>query len=478
MIPNSAIPQYLTDLPARDLFNGAPLDAGFNGGWQVIDFDRVRDAVNLDYYFNKMNPGDQPGNYLNTYSPRILTEDTTSGYLMADGRQPIFGKELRFNVGVRYTETTQSVAGIVNDFLVGGGNRTAPTTTSDNDEWLPSANFAYLLTDKLVLRGAAARTITRPNPADLAPTFGLSLDGDIFTRGNPGLAPFYANNFDLGVEWYPSSRMVLSLNLWAKEVFDYPATIDTITPFTDTGLIFARLSARQQTGITNLGGGDPNAAQLIVRQKLNSEMVVNLFGQEFQWIQPLDFLVKGLGFNGNVTHISQSLSGTVPPSVNPKSLISGLAPWTYNATVYYERPGGFSARLSYTHRDANLTTVCPCNNIPGDLYTTATDYMDAQVDFPFPRYERLKFTVQAQNLLSRCSSIVTRTADRCLMAQPMRAAPSWSVCGPTFKTPSGRRQSAAHFFVNSKVVLESAHAGLNRARFAGDAERLSAFDAY
>ena len=399
VIPNSAIPQYLTTLPAQDLFNGAPFDAGFNGGWQVLDFDKVRDAVNFDYYFNETNPGDQPGNYLNTYSPRVLTEDTTSGYLMADGRQPIFGKELRFNVGARYTKTRQSVAGIVNDFLVGGGSRTAPTTTSDSDKWLPSTNLAYLLTDNLVLRGAAARTVTRPNPQDLAPTFGLSLDGDIFTRGNPGLAPFYANNYDLGIEWYPRSRMVLTLNLWSKEVFDYPATIDTITPFTDTGLIFDRLSARQQTGITNLGGGDPNAAQLIVRQKLNSEMVVNLFGQEFQWIQPLDFIVKGLGFNANVTHISQSLSGTVPPSVNPKSLIAGLAPWTYNATVYYERPRGFSARLSYTHRDANLSTVCPCNNIPGDLYSIATNYMDAQVNFPFPRYERVKFTVQAQNLL-------------------------------------------------------------------------------
>jgi TonB-dependent receptor len=401
VIPNSAIPQYLTNLPARDLFNGAPFDAGFNGGWQVIDFDRVRDAVNFDYYFNETNPGDQPGNYLNTYSPRVLTEDTTSGYLMADGRHPIFGKELRFNVGVRYAKTTQSVAGIVNDFLVGGGTRTAPTTTSHDDTWLPSMNLAYLLTDKLVLRGAAARTVTRPNPQDLAPTFGLSLDGDIFTRGNPGLAPFFANNFDLGVEWYPASRMVLTLNLWSKEVMDYPATIDTITPFAETGLIFARLSARQQTGITNLGGGDPNAAQLIVRQKLNSDMVVNLFGQEFQWIQPLDFLVKGLGFNANVTHIEQSLSGAVPTSVNPKSLIAGLAPWTYNATVYYERPRGFSARLSYTHRDENLSTVCPCNNIPGDLFSIATNYMDAQVNFPFPRYERLKFTVQAQNLLEQ-----------------------------------------------------------------------------
>ena len=400
-VPNSAIPQYLTSLPASGLFESSPFDAGFNGGWKVLDFAKMRNAVNFDYYMNQTNPGDQPGNYLNTYSPRVLTEDTWSNYLMADGRQNIFGRELRYNVGVRYARTTQSVAGIVNDFLVGGGTRTAPFTESGDAKWLPSANFAYLATDSLVLRGAAARTVTRPNPQDLAPTFGLSLDGDVFTKGNPGLRPFYADNFDVGIEWYPRSRTVLTLNLWWKNVFDYPATIDTATPFPDTGLIYSRLSTRQQTGITNLGNGDPDAARIIVRQKLNSDVVVNLFGQEFQWIQPLDFLVKGLGFNANVTHISQKLSGAIPPNFNPKSLIAGLAPWTYNGTIYYETKGGFSARLSYTHRDENLSTVCPCNNIPGDLYSVATNYMDAQISFPFPWYTNLKFTLQAQNLLQQ-----------------------------------------------------------------------------
>jgi TonB-dependent receptor len=400
-IPNSAIPQYLTNLPSMNLFKGAPLDAGFNGGWQVLDFDKVRKAVNFDYYTNDLNPGEEPSSYLNTYSPKRLIEDTNSAYVMGEGRQDIFGRELRFNGGVRYTETTQSVAGIVNDFLVGGGARTAPSTTSKNHNWLPSLNLAYMLPYNLVLRGAAARTVTRPNPADLAPTFGLSLDGDIFTKGNPGLAPFYANNYDFGLEWYPKSRTVVTFNYWAKDIYDYPATLDTNTPFGDTGLIYDRLSDRQKTGITNLGGGDPNAARLTVRQKLNSDVVVQLRGQEAQWIQPLDFVIKGLGFNVNVTHIAQSLSGTVPATLNPKSLISGLAPWTYNGALYYERPNGFSARLSYTHRDANLSSVCPCNNVPGDLYSVATNYMDAQISFRTPGYSRGRVTLQAQNLLKQ-----------------------------------------------------------------------------
>lgn len=401
VIPNAKLPSYMTDLPSMKLFKGAPIDVGLNNGWQIIDFEKVREAVNFDYYFNQINPGDQPANYLNSYAPRILTEDTNSAYLMADGAHDVFGRELRFNGGVRWTETRQSVSGIVNDFLLGGGNRTSPTTQAYSHNWLPSANAAYFLKDNLVLRGAAARTVTRPNPGDLAPTFGLSLDGDIFTQGNPRLEPFWANNYDLGLEWYPRSRSVFTLNLWWKDVSNYPATIDTVTPLAQTGLVLSRLSDRQRTGITNLGGGDPNNARIIVRKKLNSDLVVNLFGQEFQWVQPLDFIRQGLGFNANVTHISQKLSGVVPATINPKSLIAGMAPWTYNGTLYYELKNGFSARVSYTHRDANLQTVCPCNNIPGDLYSVPTDYLDAQISFPAPWYRRARVTLQAQNLLKQ-----------------------------------------------------------------------------
>jgi hypothetical protein len=212
------------------------------------------------------------------------------------------------------------------------------------------------------------------------------------------------------------------MNLWWKNIHDYPATIDTATAFGNTGLIFDRLSTRQQTGITNLGNGNPASAMIIVRQKLNSDVVVNLFGQEFQWIQPLDFLVKGVGMNVNVTHISQKTSGLLPANFNPKSLIAGLAPWTYNGTIYYETKGGFSARVSYTHRDANLNTVGPTNNVPGDLYSIATNYLDAQIAFPVP-YRALKVTLQAQICSSRFRSIDMKIARRNQMARPMPAAP-------------------------------------------------------
>ena len=399
----SVLQNYLVPLPFSQLFSGSPFNVGYNSGWMVPDFNRLAKDLHIDYFTYGLNPGLNASNYLNTYSPKVILEDKTAPYLMADGRFSLFGRDLVYNAGVRFVMDQSSVAGLVNDYLLigGTGNRVVDYYPSSYRATLPSVNFAYYLNRNLLFRGAAARTITPPDPANLAPSYGLSLDGDQFTVGNPKLQPFYANNYDLGLEWYSPSKTVIALNVWAKDIYNYPATIQFLQNFDDTGLDWTRLSARQQTGIANLGNGDYHAAQITLMQTQNSSLVIHLRGEELQWVQPLDFVTTGLGFTANVTHIGQTLSGAVPPGTNTRSLLTGLAPKTYNATLYYERASGFSVRASYTHRDANLVTVCPCNNIPGDLYSIATNYMDAQLSFPMPGYDRLKFMVQAQNLLKQ-----------------------------------------------------------------------------
>jgi len=403
VIPNGQIGNWLTTLPSMNLFKGSPINAGFNTGWLVPDFDKIRKAVNLDYFFYQVDPGDQPSSYLNSYTTRVLEEKVDAGYVMLDGRTDLlFDRELRFNAGLRYSKADQAVSGIVNDYiLIGGqGARTLNRYTASDHKWLPSANVAYMVTSGVVLRGAAARTLTRADPTQLAPRFDLSLDADNYTIGNPALKPFYADNFDAGIEWYPKSRSVLTFNAWWKKIYDYPYNLPSQQLFSTLNIDFTRLSTRQQAGLINLGNGDYNKASVTVVQRRNSDLVINLAGQEVSWIQPTDFLLKGTGFNVNVTHIKQSLSGQVPVGFNPNSLLAGLAPWTYNGTVYYENKA-FQIRFSYTHRDANIAVVCPCNNIPGDLYTTPTDYLDAQLSFVLPWYRSARVTLQAQNLLKQ-----------------------------------------------------------------------------
>jgi TonB-dependent receptor len=395
-IPDAQLGDYMTQLPSMELFKGAPFNAGFNNGWLVPDFDKIASVVDLEYFREGISPGTTALSYNSSFARRDLLEDTTSGYLMADGRQDIFGRELRFNAGVRYASTYQRANGRVNDIILFGG--TGVTIRSfDNkyDNWLPSANLAYMVRDDLVLRGAAARTVTGVNPGDLLPGFSFSLDGDTYDLGNPELQPFTADNFDVGIEWYPRNRTVLTFNAWWKKIYNYPFILRTQRAFNTLNVDIAQLPERTRNGINALGG---QTALINVQQRDNTDLVINLTGYEFSWIQPLDFVLPGLGFNANVTKIEQTLSGERPPNFNPNALLAGLAPWTYNLTAYWERKA-FQLRLSYVHRDENLDRVCPCDNVPGDQYSIATNYLDAQLSFPLPFYPKAAFTIQAQNLM-------------------------------------------------------------------------------
>jgi len=403
-IPDSQLGNYLTPLPSP-LFKGAPFDAGFNQGWLVPDFDKIAGVVDLEYFREGINPGNTALSYNSSYARRDLLEDTTSGYIMVDGRQDIFGRELRYNGGIRYASTYQTANGRVNDVILFGGTGVVIRSFDNSyDNWLPSANLSYFIRDNLLIRGAAARTVTGVNPADLLPGFSLNLDGDTYDLGNPELQPFTADNYDVGIEWYPRNRMVLTFNAWWKKIYGYPFILQDQRVFSTLGINIDALPERTRNGINNIGGQD---ALINVRQRQNSDLVISLNGYEFQYVQPLDFLLKGLGFNANVTYVKQSLSSgqaafTSTPLQRNRSnaLLGGIAPWTYNLTGYYENRA-FQLRVSYVHRDENFTGLCPCDTIPGDRYDIASNYLDAQVSFPLPFYRKAALTLQAQNLLQQ-----------------------------------------------------------------------------
>jgi hypothetical protein len=85
-------------------------------------------------------------------------------------------------------------------------------------------------------------------------------------------------------------------------------------------------------------------------------------GLEFNWVQPLDFLLgniglDGFGFTANYTIIDQKGEGAAP------AVAVGVAPETYNATVYYENHG-VSARISTTFAEGSQASGLNQNGIP------------------------------------------------------------------------------------------------------------------
>ena len=137
---------------------------------------------------------------------------------------------LRYNVGVRYVQTDQSVI----SRIAGAGFRaTQPRPEgakvpdaanhveleTDYENWLPSANVAWNLTDNAIVRAGLSRTMTRANPTDML--LGLAIrnaDVSQVDLGNPDLEPFLSDNIDLGFEYYTGAEGYFGVAAFRKGI--------------------------------------------------------------------------------------------------------------------------------------------------------------------------------------------------------------------------------------------------------------------
>src|SRR3546814_18103004 len=86
---------------------------------------------------------------------------------------------------------------------------------------LPSSNLSVDLSDQVVLRFAAGKTVTRPDFVDITP--GVDLNGTLLTGrgGDPNLDPYRANQYDLSIEWYPDHETIVALAAFYKAITSY-----------------------------------------------------------------------------------------------------------------------------------------------------------------------------------------------------------------------------------------------------------------
>ena len=126
-----------------------------------------------------------------------VSEKIGAGYALGDIDTNLFGAPLRGEVGVRVAQTKQVSSGHADNGTAALPVRFEKTYT----DVLPTANFALELTETLQARVAAAKVITRPSLADLAPRLTLN-SGTLLTAvgGNPLLKPFEAWQYDATLE--------------------------------------------------------------------------------------------------------------------------------------------------------------------------------------------------------------------------------------------------------------------------------------
>ena len=358
LVPMGALPGYLMPGP---------------GGFVTVDFKKFAAATHYDQ-FHAAEP--DTGGSNTGASGGLIREQNKSAFAIISGVQSLGGNDLRFNVGVRYVNTRQTIAGRVslpdprNTPATGtppadGGkypNLVSEVTTHNSyTKWLPTANLAYNVGEHAVIRGAYSKTMTRPDPAAQLPgvSFGAP-SADQAGIGNPALKPYISDNLDLGVEYYTGREGVVSFNAFRKSIQGFTNQFVSTVPFSalaQYGITYDTLNPTQQTAI-NLRGG-PGAATVQVTSQVNVPEKLTINGLEFQWVQPLDFVTKlvgvtGFGFNANATIVDQTSKGAAQAY--------GVAPRTYNATLYYEK-NGIMLRVSTTYRKGSQSSGANQNGI-------------------------------------------------------------------------------------------------------------------
>lgn len=331
---------------------------------------------------------------------RSVSEKVTGGYLEFDTKGALFGLNYAFNAGVRYVHTDQSSTGLVSG--------TAATVQRSYDDWLPALNVAFYPTDKIIVRGAVAKVMTRPTLGNLTP--GGTVDGFNYkiSNGNPFLDPFRATAYDIALEWYFAPQSIASVALFKKSIDSFPISNTITQTFASTGLPKSVLPASSPAYINF----DPN--QLYTVSTTVNGTGASLKGIELSVQAPFKFLpgfLKNFGGIANATFIDSSASYpaigpstlvcatqftcklVAPSAVQRTSTLFGLSKKAFNGTLYYE-DAKFSARGSVSYRGPYVDQGSATGNV-FEGYGATTNF-DASVRYRLTKW--LEVSLEGTNL--------------------------------------------------------------------------------
>ena len=266
-----------------------------------------------------------------------------------------------------------SAGGLTPIYAPGGAQ---PVTSSgSNSQFLPSANLKFDLQHNLLLRLAVAKTMTRPDLADLAgPTtgYGGTIKKRTASGGNPNLAPYTSLNFDTSLEWYFSKRGLLAVAGFYKDI---------------SGFIYNIAEPEQVTAITSV----PSGVDLTLQQ-LQTTYVTRPHNAS-------NATIKGFTLSGTQTfpfggglqvNYSKVWSKVRPGAGVPTFDMPGISD-TANIVAFYEKHR-ISARVAWNWRSHFL--IYPANGtysaiFPSSPYTLAQyadNYwqIDARLGYDLP----------------------------------------------------------------------------------------------
>ncbi|SFJ28435.1 TonB-dependent receptor [Caulobacter sp. UNC279MFTsu5.1] len=380
LVLNSQVGQYLRRVNIDDFGHLAKGGVGYTS-FIMTDLDALKKATNYAFY---RDSAPRTRSAVTGGSVGDIEEKTWGTYVEANAKGSLLDRDVRMNVGLRYFHTDQTVTSPIQ---VASG-LTDQTLSAKYDDVLPSANFTYDAAENIKLRLAISRSMTRADAGQLLPGTTFSdISAQVASAGNPDLKPYTSNNIDIGGEYYTGGIGYVGVAFFRKDIDGFTVTTQTTVPFTSLGINFTDLNTSQQQAL-NLRGG-PSVATVTLNRPINLNKLL-IQGVELTWVQPLDFLVKGLGFSANATKLEQSSStGLFAP---------GVAPYRVNLQGFYEGHGA-SLSVNYVWNDESVAANGPQNNINVPLKAEARGQLDVSAGYVLPFADKAwRVTLDALNI--------------------------------------------------------------------------------
>ena len=365
---------------------GLDMPAGNASAWLVPDIDKYAALLNIYsntgiYKIDKTTNSSARGQY------GAVEEDDRGLYAQAEFRFEALGLPFRGDAGIRHIKTKQESAG----YAAVSGVFQLVDIERKYSVTLPSFNLAADVTDTIVARVAAAKTISRPSIGSLSPGGDVAVQGAnrTYSSGNPYLDPTQSKNFDLSLEWYPSQGAMLAASFFYKKIDTFVATTRNEAVYNTLGL---------PDSLLNGTGATPDQVFQVTRP-LNSDGGA-LKGFEVNLQQPFTFLPgfwSNFGVLANYTYVKSNIdypTSTVAGAPTVNGPLIGLSQNAANLTLYYEEPT-WSIRGSLAYRDGYLSQVpgSDGNSVQG---TNETLNVDMQASWNIR--ENLRLSLEGVNL--------------------------------------------------------------------------------
>jgi TonB-dependent receptor len=332
----------------------------------------------------------------------VVDEDTLSFYLESEFAGDLSGMPISSIAGVRVETTDVTVTGTEapvtglrildeTEMLAEFGTAQPIDVNNSYDAILPNMSVKLDITDDMIVRVAASKSLTRPTLTSMAPVTVITTTRQgnnlTSTSGNAELKPFESDNFDLSWEWYYGDASYMSAGYFKKDVANFivNTVADKVFTLPSGGLLLD-----PSTG-SDTGAPDAADAVAIFKNTLpNNGEDATVDGLELAVQHTFGESGFGMMFNATLVDSDAELD---PANVRQVFALTGLSD-SMNLVGFYEQ-GPVQFRLAYNQRNDFVQSLTQSN---GNGPTIVEDYEQWDLSASYDITDEVSVFVEGINL--------------------------------------------------------------------------------